>query len=446
VSEQAVRFASPVATTLRWSPTPIVYGLGATREIGHELRSRGLARVAIVTDTNIVAAGLVDEITGYIRAAGADAIVWSGSEVEATESSILRAVDELAPEQFDGFIALGGGSCIDTCKIVNLLSRYPADLVSYIVRPQGEGRQAPGALRPMIGVPTTAGPGAESTSAAALDSTSLGGKGSIVDPALSAAVAIIDPLNTITAPAAATASAGYDALIQSIESYTSRAFDQVPAVPSYDRPPMVGANPLSDPWCERAIELCGRYLTRAVHNGYDVEARVGMTQASMFSRLGAAGAHVPHAIAPAVAAISRDYVPPGFIGLERPLVPHGQAVVAAAAEAFAFTYAGAPDRHRRAAQLLGITDDELTDAGGEALASWIQNLVAATGGPTGLRTFGLHEGDIPELARRAHEQRRLLPRSPRPVTEADLADILTRSLGNADLDSALNRLAAETGV
>jgi hydroxyacid-oxoacid transhydrogenase len=428
VTEQRWSFAGPNATTLRWSPAPVLYGLGATREIGHELQSLGLRRVAIVTDANIVATGLVDEVVGFVRTAGCDAVVWSASQVEPTEASILGAVTELAGEQVDGYIALGGGSCIDTCKVVNLLTQYPADLVSYIGRPHGEGRKIPGPLLPMIGMPTTSGPGAESTTAASVETEALEGKASIVDGALLCTVAIIDPLNTITAPPAVTASAGYDALIQAIESYTSRAFDQVPSAASYERSPLVGANPLSDPWCEKAVELCGRYLARSVLNGYDMEARIGMSQGAMFSRLGAAGAHLPHALAAAVASTGRDYTPAGFDGIDRPVVPHGQSVVAAAGEAFAFTWAGAPERHHRAASLLGITEEELADRGAEALVDWIRRLIAVTDGPANLGTFGLTDADVPIVAQKTVAQRRLLPRAPRPVTEAAVSEVLMRAL------------------
>jgi hydroxyacid-oxoacid transhydrogenase len=425
----AARHVSPNATTLRWAPAPLLYGLGATAEIGGELQAMGMKRLAIITDANVAATGLADEVAAYARQVGVDCVVWAGAEMEPTERSALRAVDELSAEKLDAYIGLGGGSALDTCKVVNLLSHYPAELVSYVARPLGEGRKVPGRLSPMIGVPTTAGPGAESTAAAALEISALGEKASIVDPALRPAMAVIDPFNTITAPPAATASAGYDALVQAIESYTSRPFDQVPATTARERPAMMGANPISDVWCERAIALCGSYLARSVHNGYDVEARVGMAQAAMFARLGTAGAHVPHATGAAIASLAHDYVPTGFVGLDRPVVPHGHSVVGAAAESLAFTYAGAPERHRHAAMLLGVGAVELNDAPQQALPRWIRRLVDVTSGPTHLGAFGFTSRDVPRLVDKAIAQTRLLPRSPRPVSREAMTEIFVRSLG-----------------
>lgn len=413
---------------MRWDTAPILYGLGATREIGDELQALGVRRVAIITDANIVATGLVDEVEAYASQAGLETVVWSGGQMEPTDASVLRAVADLSDEQLDGYVGLGGGSCIDTCKAVNLLRRYPADPVSYVARPHGEGRKVPGPLLPMIGVPTTSGSGAESTSAANLEFAALGDKATIIDPALRPALAIIDPLNTRAAPAAVTASSGYDVVIQALESYTSRPFDQMPAAPKRERSAMVGANPISDGWCERTLELCGRFLARAVAQGDDLDARVGMTLAAMFSRLGNAGAHIPHANAIAVSSLARGYTPPGFAQVDRPVVPHGYAVAATSPEAFAFTYAGAPERHLRAAELLGVSADEVRDNGERALSHCLRDLIKSTDGPSSLGVFGLTRDDVPGLAERAAAQKRLLPRSPQPVTADDLAGIFARSL------------------
>ncbi|NWJ73933.1 iron-containing alcohol dehydrogenase [Pseudonocardia sp. ICBG1122] len=407
---------------------PVVYGLGAVAEIGHHARALDLERVLVVTDRWVAATAVVDDVSASLTEAGVETVVWSGTAVEPTEASVRRGVDELTGERFDGVVAVGGGSAVDTAKLLNLLLACPGELTDFVPAPRGGGRRATGPLPSLIGVPTTSGPGAECTPAAAVDIPGLGGKVSVVDPAMRPALAVVDPLATLDAPPAVTASAGYDALVQSVESYTSRPFDRVPAIPSHRRPPMVGANPLSDPWCERAIELCGRYLARAVHHGHDVEARVGMSQAALFSRLGAAGAHVPHALGAAIAAEARDHRPDGFDGLDRPLVPHGQSVVGAAAEAFAFTHSGAPERHDTAARLLGAPADEIDDGDGRALGRRIRQLVEATGGPVGIAAFGLTEQDVPALARRAAGQGRLLPRSPRPVTEDDLTAILLSGL------------------
>jgi hydroxyacid-oxoacid transhydrogenase len=419
---------APHATTLRWETTPLLYGEHAVAEIGFELERLGIRRALLVTDANLVATGLIDQLAAHAREAGAETVVWADSQLEPTAASITAAADALAGERYDGYIAVGGGSCIDTCKAVAVLLENDAELIAYVAPPHGKGRAVP-RIRPIVAVTTTSGSGAEASGAASIEFDELGKKASIVDRSLRPASAVVDPLTTVTAPPAVTASAGYDVLVQSLESYTSRPFDSVAPRPAHKAPPMVGANPISDVWSERSIALCGCYLARAVADGEDLEARVGMAQAAMFSRLGTAGAHVPHANAAAVAALAPDtYFPAGFPGADRPVVPHGQAVVSTAAEAFAFTYAGAPERHQHAARLLGVAEEELAEAPERALTRWIRRLVEGTDGPTSLRALGFDSQAVPALAETAAGQRRLLWRSPRAVTEADLAEIFARSL------------------
>lgn len=422
-----MRFVSPSASTLRFDTVPTIFGPGATAEIGDEVRALGARRAVIITDANILATGLVDEVVGHLREAGVEAVVWSGAQMEPTEASALQAVEDLHGDTFSAYIGLGGGSCIDTAKVVNLLMHYPAELVAYVARPHGEGRKIPGLLAPIIGVPTTSGPGAESSGAAAFEIAALGEKASLVDRNLRPTLAIIDPLNTLSAPPAAVASAAYDALVQSLESYTSRPFDQVPAAPTRVREAMIGANPISNVWNEQALELCGHYLVRSVYGRNDIEAHVGMAKASMFSRMGTAGAHLPHANSAAVASLARGYLPAGFPGLDRPVVPHGYAVASTAAASFAFTYAGAPGRHRRASQLLGIGAEEIDDDGPRALEGWLRRTIELTGGPIHLESFGLTLDDVDRLVDKASSQVRLLPRSPRPVDRAALAAVFTAS-------------------
>ncbi|MFD0385912.1 iron-containing alcohol dehydrogenase [Streptomyces stramineus] len=150
----------------------------------------------------------------------------------------------------------------------------------------------------------------------------------------------------------------------------------------------MGANPISDIWAEEALRLVGRYLRRAVLNPHDLEARAGMSRAATFAGLGFgnAGTHIPHACAYPIAGLVRDYRPPGY-EVGHAMVPHGSAVVSTAAAAFAFTYPTAPERHLRAAELLGANLAGVTAANGaDALPAALTALVADTGGPPAPRS------------------------------------------------------------
>ena len=414
-------------TVFAWDSLPVRFGLGATDEVGVELDRLGVRRVLVVTDAGLVGTGLPDRVCELARAAGVDAEVWAGAEVEPTDRSIRRAVDELAGGGFDGFVGLGGGSSLDTCKAINLLLSCGGELVDYISAPHGGGRPVPGPLRPMIGIPTTAGTGSECSAVAIINLTERHLKGAVSDRAIRPALAIVDPLNTLSSPSWVTASAGYDALVQTLESYTSTPYNRRdrPA-PGHRRPLYAGSTPISDVWNERAMALMGGYLQRAILEPGDIDARTGMSLGALFSRMGTAGAHVPHAAAYAVAGLVTDYRP-AELGPGPALVPHGMSVVVTAAAAFDYTYSGAPQRHDRIVEL--ITHGRGVDcAPSEALGTWLRELLAATDGPSGLADFGFTEADIPRLATNTLTQDRLLVGAPRPVDADSMSGILHASL------------------
>ena len=213
---------------------------------------------------------------------------------------------------------------------------HPGRVLDYINRPVGRGLPVPGPLRPLIAVPTTAGTGSETTAVAVTHVVDQNVKAGISHRLLRPALGIVDPLNTVSAPAEVTAAAGCDILTHAIESYTTRPYNARPKHHPPDRPAYIGANPASDIWCEKAIEYVGRYLRRAVLNGHDLEARTHLALAANYAGIGFgnAGVHIPHAVAYPIAGLVRDYVPAGY-RTRHPLVPHGVSVIVGAPAAFA---------------------------------------------------------------------------------------------------------------
>ncbi|MFE9255366.1 hydroxyacid-oxoacid transhydrogenase [Streptomyces sp. NPDC006879] len=415
-----------------WQAPPLKFGIGATREIGYELTRAGIRSVLLVTDPTLAALGLPTQVAKSVEQEGISVSVYDRSAVEPTDQSCEEAARELARLEVDGYIALGGGSSIDTAKTLNLLLSHPGRGVrDYFNAPVGAGAPIPGPLKPLVAVPTTAGSGSECTAMVALGVTDLRVKTGISDIRLRPSLAVVDPANTFTLPPAVTASSGYDVLTHACESYTARPYDRRPAYSSpADRPLYVGANPISDIWAEQALRLVGRYLTRAVLNPYDVEARTAMSQAACFAGMGFgnAGTHIPHACAYPIAGLVRDYRPEGYPA-GHAMVPHGSAVIATAAAAFEFTYPTFPERHLRAAELLGANLNGVSTAGGaDVLPATLMSIVKDTAGPAGLAHFGYSRKDLPALVDGALKQQRLLVCCPRNVTPEDLKRILTDSM------------------
>jgi len=126
------------------------FGAGATEELGYELKATGANKVLLVTDRHLWESGLVDKVKAIIEDEGIQLAIYDGVHVEPTDASLKHAIETAGDSVFDAFVALGGGSTIDTAKAINLFTTHPAGLYDYINKPIGKGRLVPGPLKPMI--------------------------------------------------------------------------------------------------------------------------------------------------------------------------------------------------------------------------------------------------------------------------------------------------------
>lgn len=402
------------------------FGSGASNEIGYDLAQYAVSRVLVITDPGVAATGHPQRVADQLGGFGITAVVFDGVHVEPTDASMEQAIDfARANGPWDAFVAVGGGSSIDTAKAVNLLTTNAGELMDYINAPVGRARPPANPLLPLVAVPTTTGTGAESTTICVLDVLAQQVKTGISHPRLRPTLAVVDPDLTLTQPAGVTAAAGMDILCHALESYTARSFDSVARKQPEQRVPYCGSNPISDMWSEKAMSLLAKAFRRAVTHGDDATARHEMALAATFAGMGFgnAGVHIPHANAYPIAGRVRDFHPVGY-PTEEPMVPHGMAVSLTAPEAFRWTFEAAPQRHLRAAELLDPTHDH---RGADALPMVLAELMRDIGIPNGLAEVGYLESDVDDLVEGALKQQRLLDTAPRQVTPEDAAAILSRS-------------------
>jgi hydroxyacid-oxoacid transhydrogenase len=351
--------------------------------------------------------------------------------VEPTDASFKDAAKFAAAGKFDGYVAVGGGSTMDTAKAADLYATYPPDdFLDYVNAPIGRARPVPGPLKPLIACPTTSGTGSECTPIAIFDYEAMHAKTGIVSRRIRPALGVIDPDVTRTLPATVVACSGFDVLSHAVESYTALPYTRRarPARPR-ERPASQGANPWSDIACAEAMRLTGQYIVRAVNDPKDAEARERMMFAATLAGIGFgnAGCHAPHGMSYSVSGMVRRFRAKGYP--DRPLVPHGMSVVLNAPAVFRFTAEACPERHLEAARLLGArTDGVDSKDAGRLLAETIIGLMRATGMPNGLEGVGYGEGDIDELAKGAFPQKRLLDNAPREITLEDLRSIYRGAL------------------
>jgi hydroxyacid-oxoacid transhydrogenase len=418
-------------TVIPLTMAKLKFGAGATEEVGYELKVLGAKKVLLVADKGLWEFGLVDKVKTLIEDEGIQLTLFDEVHIEPTDASFKRALEATEGLIFDAFVALGGGSTIDTAKAINLLTSYPADLYDYINPPIGQGKPVPGPLRPMVALPTTAGTGSETTPVIALELSDLQLKTGLSHVNIRPTMAIVDPLNTLSMPPAVTASTGLDVFTHAAESFTIKPYHTRPKAKSpASRPAYIGANPIADLWSEKAIEWVGKYLRRACFNGHDLEARTHMAMGSTFAGIGFgnAGVHIPHALGYPIAGMIRDWVPPGF-RVGEPMVPHGIATALTAPACFRFTAPTDFERHARIAQLLGVNTAALSPMeAAMRLPGAIIELMKDVGCPNGLAALGYTEADVPEMIEGGWKQQRLLVGSPRPISKADLTRIFEASM------------------
>lgn len=404
----------------------IRFGPGTTREVGMDLSELGMKRVMVVTDPNLTGMHPVETVLESLSRENISYSLFDRVRIEPTDSSLKEAIAFAESDAFDGFVAVGGGSSIDTAKVANLYSTYPADFLDYVNPPIGKGAPVPGELKPLFAIPTTAGTGSETTGVAIFDLEEMHAKTGIAHRRLKPTLGIVDPDNTRTLPPMAAACTGLDVFTHAIESYTALSFNKRPR-PERPilRPAYQGSNPVSDIWSLEAMRMGSAYLVRAVEDPSDDEARGMMLLAASFAGVGFgnAGVTLPHGMSYPVSGMVRAYRAEGYPD-DHPLVPHGMAVVLNAPAAFRFTGPGNPERHLQAAEALGadISGAKLEDAG-NILANKVIEVMKRLNIPNGLSAIGYSRKDIPKLVEGTLPQHRVIKLSPRPVGSEELAQI-----------------------
>ncbi len=405
----------------------IRFGRGVTAEIGMDLKDLGVKKTMFLTDPNIAKLPMTKTVIDSLEAEGVDYIFYDQVRVEPTDESFKQAIAYAEKHKVDSFVALGGGSVIDTAKAANLYSTYPTDdFLLYVNAPIGKGRPIPGRLKPLFAIPTTAGTGSETTGVAIFDLESMHVKTGIASRLLKPTLGIVDPLNTISMPPMITASTALDILTHAVESYTAIPYTSrpLPERPVY-RPAYQGANPISDMWAIKAMQIMAANFITAVEEPGNEEARGMMALAAAFAGVGFgnAGVHLPHGMSYPVSGMVREYIAPGYIS-DHPIIPHGISVALNAPSVFRFTGSSNPKRHLEAATALGADIDGVKEAdAGELLAATMIGYFKRFNIPNGLKDVGFTEADIPKLVEGTLPQHRVTKLSPKPVGAEELAKL-----------------------
>ena len=364
----------------------IICEQGAAKRLGEIARGLGMSQVFLVTDIGLMKAGLIDGALTSLSEAGVKVTLFSDVLADPPEVSVQAAVKAAALVHADGVIGFGGGSSLDTAKLVALLAKTSQELPAIY----GIGL-ARGPRLPLIQVPTTAGTGSEVTPIAILTTPSHEKKG-VVSPLLYPDVAVLDSLLTLGLPPAITAMTGVDAMVHAIEAFTSRS----------------KKNALSDALAIKALQLLYANLPAAVSDGKDAQVRENMLLGSLLAGMAFANAPVGavHALA---------YPLGGHYQL-----PHGLTNSLVLLPVLKFNLPAAESLYAELGRAILPELNSVSDALAasnfiEAIAAHVITMPYAQR----LREVGVKEHELDMLARDAMNVQRLLINNPRDVQFAD---------------------------
>lgn len=397
----------------------IRFGPGCTKEVGMDFKNMGATKVCVVTDGNVAKLDAMRQAVEGLEREGIEFTVYKCALMEPKDSSIKDAIDFAKGYQPSAFLAVGGGSVIDTAKLMNLYNNFPeAEFLDFVNAPLGRGLPITKTLSPLIAVPTTAGTGSETTGTAIFDLVPAKAKTGIAHRALKPTLGICDPLNTRTMPSAVHASSGLDVLCHSLESWTAIPYQERMPRPDnpIKRPAYQGANPISDIFSLQALRSTVKYLPRAAKDPDDFEAQSEMLLAASLAGVGFgnAGVHLCHGMSyPISGQNPADYKHKGYV-TEKPIIPHGVSVAVTSPAVFRFTAASNPDRHLAAAEAFGVDISNVKrESAGEVLGEALSKFLVDLGDqPRGLGALGFQAKDVDALVEGTLPQRRVLMLAP----------------------------------
>ncbi|KAH3712661.1 hydroxyacid-oxoacid transhydrogenase, mitochondrial-like [Dreissena polymorpha] len=411
----------------------IRYGVGVTREVGMDCANLCAKHVLVVTDARLARMKPVQTVLEALDSQKIPYKVYDRVRVEPTDVSFKECIDFAKGDNFDLFLAVGGGSVIDTCKAANLYSTKPdAELLDFVNAPIGRGLSIEHKLKPLIAVPTTAGTGSETTGTAVFDYLPMKAKTGIASRALRPDLGIVDPEHLITVPERVACYSGIDVLCHAIESYTAKPYNERrprPANPKL-RPSYQGSNPISDMWSLYALRLTAKYIKRATYNADDFEARSAMHLASAYAGIGFgnAGCHLCHGMSYPISGNVGNYIEEGYEP-DLPLIPHGLSVIVSAPAVFEFTAPACPQRHLEAAEALGADVSKVrAEDAGKVLTDTLRGLLVELKVPNGLKALGYDTDCIPTMVGGTMPQHRLIKLSPRDVNEEQMHELFAKSM------------------
>jgi alcohol dehydrogenase len=373
-------------------PTHVFFGRGLASEAAAHVAAFGVRKVMLVTDPGVQAAGLADPVRAQLTAAGLEVVVFEKVEPNPRDVDCLEGAGLAEDFKAEAFVAVGGGSAIDTAKCISLLRTnggHPRDWEDF------------GALRndplPVLAIPTTAGTGSEVSPSAVITDTGRKKKMNLFDLRNCPRIALVDPDLTMSCPRSLTAAAGMDALSHAVDSLHCRL-----------------ATPASDALALEGARLVAKYIRRAVDSPGEVESRCGMAQGSLTAGIAVGLTDVAgvHCLAEAIG---------GLYGH-----PHGYCCADSMPPVMEYNLPVSAEKYARLARAFGVAADNIDDQDLAFQAiEFIRQLNRDLGVPP-MRQL-IRAEDLQLLGQKA-EQNTSTPSNPRDADAAAFTAMLAREV------------------
>lgn len=369
--------------TFRTVPN-VIFETGASARLGAIVSLR-MKRPVVVTDKGVVKAGLIDAALANLKAEGIDFHLFDGIEADPPARVVRQSIEVARAHKADGVIGFGGGSSMDTAKIIAVLVKSSQSLEEIYGTGNIKGWRAPLAL-----VPTTAGTGSEVTDIAVVTTDDDQKMGVLGDP-MFADVAILDPALTLGLPRPVTAATGVDAMVHAIEAYTNRH----------------RKNPVSDALAREALRLLAANIVAACETPGDLTVRANMLLGAMLA--GQAFTNSP------VGAVHGMAYPLGALFH----IPHGLSNSLMLEPVLRFSAPAAAQHYAELGDVIGANATGGFAARADAFIARLMEIVAATGVERRLSNLGVSHNDLPRMAEDAMKAQRVMQNNPREVTYDD---------------------------
>lgn len=376
-------------------PTRVVYGVGSRLQVGEAVSSLGGSRCLVVTEAGVVAAGLTREVERSLADASIAFEVFDGAVPNPEVDSVDEGARVARELRADCLVGVGGGSSMDTAKLIGLLMTEGTDSVyEYFA-----GRRPSRPILPLVAVPTTAGTGSEVAWAAVVNRKSTGERLSLGSPYIAARVAVVDPTFAAGMPPKLAAGTGLDALAHAVEGLTSRR-----------------ATPFGDAFAAEAIRRIGRSLVPLVQQPGNLEAAGDMALAATMAGfvLNYSTIHLVHAMGRPLSA---------WYGLH-----HGLSMGILLPHALEYARVGNAAAFGRVARLLGVFGELEDEALAEAAIDAVRAIQRDAGIPATLSAVGVPAADADRLADTVAAYPGPLDACPRPVSREDLGRLFDELL------------------